>query len=282
MKRLAIIDLDSMLHTVAWTQWQAGNRDNDQATINHVKRFYNTIKKKSECTHALPVFQGEHHMNFRKDILKEYKGHRKTLEHVKHWKPTVMKAFDELGGICLGSIESDDAQSIIARDFGYENCVIVSGDKDMNQVPGTHYNPYKPKITWEERWKTYTPAQSLLEFYVQVMTGDPTDMPGSLCGVEKVAEKTAKKIYGNSTDYMQLLQKTYSDKYGKAGFARANITYKMVRLLTGEPEKDAYATPGAKIEVQHILKLYPTLIKPIGDDVAELFGKSSSKNLFNP
>ena len=269
-KRLAIVDLDSMLHLVAYNQWFKGNRTNVKAVKQHIHTFYNTIKVNSRCTHVLPVFQNNSD-TFRKEILKEYKAHRKPLEWITHWKPTILEIFDELGGIALGSLESDDAQSILAKDFGYRNTVIVSNDKDMFQVPGTHYNPYKANLKEPGKWRTVTPEEARYELFIQVITGDPTDMPGSLCGVEGVARKTAVKLIGSRTDYENVVREAYTKKYGKESFKRANLTYKLVRLLTGEPDKDKYAPAAAKIEVNLIKTIYRDLIKPINNTVESLF-----------
>lgn len=269
-----------MLHTVAHVQVSSGNRDNPITTKIHVKSFINTIEKNTGCKTSIKFFQNLGHTNYRNEILPEYKGHRTLKEAVALWKPTILKAFEETGAIALNHIESDDAISVVASLLDHKKVVIVSSDKDMIQVPATHYNPFKGKVTWEQRWQVATIASAERFLWEQILTGDSTDMPNDMCGIEGCGPAGAKKLLGNLDLTMkQVMERAYTEKYGaKEGFIRANRTYKMVRLL--KKSGNGYINDAAKAEVANLILTYKTWEQPIEDDVLSLFKAPTSENLF--
>ena len=283
--KVALTDLDSMLHIVAYKQWKAGNRDNKEIVKSHIRRFISTIEKNSGCTHSLRFFQTLGHTNYRKEILPEYKSHRKSTEWVKHWKPAIVEAFDDMGAIALSTIESDDAVSIIGREIGLDDVVVISSDKDMKQMACTQYDPFnahKGKVNDPRRWVHVTPSFADTFLWQQVLSGDSGDMPNELCGIEGVGEVIAhKNLIMNNIPYKETVQKMYSEKYGsEKGFKRANLTYKMVRILDGT---EPYLNVPAKTEIDLLLKIYKPLIQEITSDISNLFKKEQTdvSTLFN-
>lgn len=279
--KLTAIDLDSMIHIVAAVQFKSGNRTNINQVKEHVRRFYATIRTNSQCENSIAFYQVAGHTNYRNDILPEYKGHRVPSEAIILWKPVIIDAFKELGAVGLQHIESDDMVNALAHYLDGE-ILIISSDKDMKQTPGNHYNPFKAKIKEEDRWFNVTHYEAEKFLYQQVLSGDPTDMPGELCGIEGVGEKTAIKLLESSKIYMETINIAYTEKYADKGFNRANLTYKMVRLLNGT-SADNYAGEKAIAELQGILHTYPDYVKDIKDDVGALFGvkSTSTSDLFN-
>jgi len=274
---LAILDLDSILHIVANKQFSAGNRDNIKATKSNVHSFINQVRKQSRAKTTIGFYQIEGFDNFRNKILPEYKGHRKRSEAIECWKPTIIDAFIEAGLYGLKHVESDDACAFLARYVGYDKVVVVSADKDMVQIPCTHYNPFKAHMKNEDRWQVSSPYYGDLCLYRQVLTGDPTDMPGELCGIQRVGDKTALKMLANCKtrqEMVEVVMQAYGDAYGlRIGKERAIRTYQMVRLLNGK--NDSYAPAEASKELLTIMNQYANhLVAPV-DDTASLFKESS-------
>lgn len=282
---VSLVDLDSMIHIVSYVQWKAGNRSRPEVVTDHVNRFTATIEKNAGCESTLRFYQDAGHHNYRKELLPEYKEHRKTLEHVKHWKPTIIKAFSELGAIPLHYIESDDAMSIVGREIGLENITLITSDKDMKQMACKQYNPFNAhygKIHDPRRWNDITETYASNFLWEQVLSGDSTDMPGRLCGIEGVGSKTAKKALKGKRTPEEVIEDMYTTKYGEAGTARADLTMQMVRLLTGDV-LDYYISDEAKEEVENLKLTYEPLIKEVTSDISNLFSKSKfdAKTLFN-
>jgi len=280
-KKIALIDLDAMLHIVACVQFYSGNRDNDRITQNHIKSFINTIVKNSSCSSYILVFQGLDFKNFRKELLPEYKNNRVKSEAIQIWGDKIKEMFIAQNAFSLKYIESDDALSVLSKTIGYDKVIIITSDKDMKQIPVQIYNPYKANISIEDRWTTISLIEAYKFLNAQILTGDSTDMPNKLCGIEGVGLKTAYKIldsYPAEMPYYEIIQKVYTKKYGaKEGFKRASITYKMVKLLSDFTD---YTSDVVNEEIKNLQLNYKLFINPVTNDVEELFSKTSTSSLF--
>lgn len=274
----ALIDLDSMLHIIANVQYSAGNRDRPEEVKNHARRFIANICTNSTDKEVIMMYQKLGHTNFRNDILPEYKGHRTPSDAISLWKPTILSVYEEVGAIGLEHIESDDAQSILAELIGYDKTVIVTSDKDMQQLPALFYNPYKGNIKASDRWGSKSIYEANRFFWMQVLAGDPTDMPGALCGIEGVGMGKADKICDQQLPFATIIQNAYTKKYGKEGFKRANLTYKMVRLL--HLEHNNYINDAAAAEVTKLVETHREFIVDVKDSTNALFANTAD-NLFN-
>ena len=272
IKRTALIDLDPLIHIVANVQWYAGNQDNSEKVKIHVNQFLDTILKNCDSSSYIMFYQDVGHLNYRKDILPEYKGHRKANEAIDKWKPLICEVLEKRGAYGLWYIESDDALMLVSEKYQKDNVnyLIVENDKDLAMIPGAHYNPYKTKM--DNRWFNYTSKQASLSFWSQVISGDPTDMPNSICGVQQVGPAKAVKALGGVKTPLELYKfkamQAYTDKYGiPIGLRRMAITYDMVYLLR-EPVEHIP-------ESAEVLEITPT---PYVDTMEGLFENNSSDN----
>lgn len=114
--------------------------------------------------------------NFRFEIFPEYKQHRKKVakpyyyDQIRDFLVTTFKAE------VVSGEEADDRISIehckLNNNYwteGSKNSIIVSIDKDFNNVPGWHYNFVK------EQEYFLTEIEALKNFYLQILTGDIAD-----------------------------------------------------------------------------------------------------------
>lgn len=265
-----LLDLDSMLHIVANVQYHAGNRGDSMKVKQHVRRFIANVNTNSMCKEVIMFYQKQGHKNYRNVILPEYKGHRTTSDAIALWKPVILEAFKEAGAYPLSHIESDDAQSILADHIGYDKVVVITGDKDMRQIPCLIYNPFKKNLDYKQRWFTSEPAEATRFLWEQVLQGDPTDMPGELCGIEGVGKVTAKKLLTPPALIGKVISEQYTKKYGKEeGFKRCNRTFMMVRLLT--TKRNDYICAEAEQEVQTLIAEHQKFMCPIEDTAGKLF-----------
>lgn len=145
--------------------------------------------------------------NFRTEIatLQPYKGNRNSekpvhFEYAKHWFSTIATAtsVDE---------EADDLLAQRQHELGYEG-VIASIDKDLNMIPGRHFNwdkmlKYNVKPDDGDRW-----------FWTQMLTGDKAD---NIPGINRCGPKTAEKILAECTgvdDRLEAVKRKYQKQYG--------------------------------------------------------------------
>jgi hypothetical protein len=124
--------------------------------------------------------------NFRMEVatIKPYKGNRN-----KAWRPTYEQEIKAhlvknwKGEYTLGQ-EADDALGIAQSKEDWGESVIVTNDKDLDMIPGCHYNFVK-----DERY-TITPDVAIQYFWYQMLVGDSTD---NILGCPGIGEARAKK-----------------------------------------------------------------------------------------
>lgn len=101
--------------------------------------------------------------------------------------------------------EADDAVAIKATELG-DKCIIAHIDKDINQVPGTHYHI--------DREETYfiSEIEGMRNLYAQILSGDKIDtIPGMkhLCPLRTCGDEQIKRLLGGATTEYQLFARTY-------------------------------------------------------------------------
>lgn len=128
--------------------------------------------------------------NFRKQIAKTlpYKGQRPGTkptwyEEIRNYLVTEWKFEMQT------EQEADDAIGIRATELGKE-AVIVSIDKDLDNIPGWHYNFVK-----RERYYV-NEDDALRNFYRQILTGDRID---NVEGIRGIGPVKANRILGEET-----------------------------------------------------------------------------------
>jgi DNA polymerase-1 len=142
--------------------------------------------------------------NFRYDIAKTvpYKHNRKDAKKPKHYE-ALREHLQRLGAKVVDGQEADDA---VAIDASRGNYWITHVDKDINQVPGWHYNPVK-----DEKYYV-TEEGGLKSFYTQLLTGDRTD---GIPGLAKVGPVKAAKILKDAVTEEELCKaawEAYQDR----------------------------------------------------------------------
>jgi len=124
--------------------------------------------------------------NYRDSIatVRPYKGNRDKLHRPVHYAALRDYARTEWNAVFTDGIEADDAISIAARvDDGHRH-VVATIDKDLDQIPGVHFD-YLKKV-----WYTVSHEDAEKFFWAQVLSGDITDnIPGCTgIGVAKAAK----------------------------------------------------------------------------------------------
>lgn len=147
--------------------------------------------------------------NFREQLatIQKYKGNRDTQSRPKHFKAIRNYLVNNFGAVVTEGQEADDAVGIGATIL--DNSVIVSLDKDLDQIPGTHYN-------WvEERLYEIGKKEGTINFYSQVLSGDTSD---NIPGLDGVGPATARKMLSgcnSSRDCWEVVLNSYQDQFGE-------------------------------------------------------------------
>jgi len=121
--------------------------------------------------------------NYRFDIDPNYKGNRSDAPKPVHIQAIREYMVEELGAIMNYGQEADDALGIAATQHGHG---IATLDKDLDGVPGVHYNWKKRSVYW------VNPEAADQFFYKQMLTGDATDNIQGL--FKRTGVKAMKKV----------------------------------------------------------------------------------------
>ena len=148
---------------------------------------------------------------FRRRIFPEYKANRAGSKKPVGWTRMKRELLEEETSYLHDEIEADDWLGIFSTALAdaNEKHVIVSGDKDLDQIPGEHHWPWKEETLW-----TITNDQAERKFYSQILEGDSTDNISGCPGIGKV---NAKRIV-DKFDISQPLEcwEEIVQQYGKA------------------------------------------------------------------
>ena len=138
--------------------------------------------------------------NFRYDIFPEYKANRtqpkpKWLQEcreylVLEWSAKVTEGY-----------EADDAIGIAAM----VDTIIASDDKDLLQIPGTHYNLRTQKML------EVTNEEALWMFYFQLLVGDSADNIKGVKGIGKVKASRVLEVGMSEWDLFEVCRNLYNN-----------------------------------------------------------------------
>jgi 5'-3' exonuclease len=128
--------------------------------------------------------------NFRYSIYPEYKAHRKEVPKPIHLALCKDVLHNDWKAVVSDGCEADDLIAIDHTARNHES-LIVSVDKDFDQLYGWHYNPVK-KLRY-----LVSPTDATRFFYYQLLVGDRAD---NIKGVDRVGPVKAERLLASGTD----------------------------------------------------------------------------------
>lgn len=193
--------------------------------------------------------------NFRDGIAKTkpYKGNRLDTAKPTYYKDVGDYLVESWGAVYTEDIEADDAIGIAAMEAKErgDRYVVVSNDKDLRQIQGSHYN----WITKE--FSTVSPKEAKEQLFTQILSGDATD---NIPGLEGIGPATAAKILEGAQspeDMVDRVWGSYFNKMQDAGgdvYALAShylqeqwaLVYILKNKPSGQPQADWQLTKEGK------------------------------------
>lgn len=230
--KTAIIDADSILFAVCVDKKQDENQiaqygDQTERTLEQVIDEFNTYFLKvlmdSGCIQYVAFLtNGSHRYSF----YPEYKANRKKLDKPKYLSELREYTINTLGFCQVKGYEADDLVNMCKEQLG-DNTLIVHTDKDLDQIPGNHFN-YKKSEFYDISEDT-----AELNLWTQVITGDSIDnikgIPGK--GI-KAAEEITIEAGINANPYSSEVLNEYIKKFGEyQGIEEFTKNYKLIKLL---------------------------------------------------
>lgn len=193
--------------------------------------------------------------NYRYAIAKQrpYKGNR-TADKPVHYGAIRQYLSERWGAEVIDKIEADDQLSILARSAEYAGrAVVATIDKDLDQIPGAHYN-YMKKVSYD-----IDPIEAELFFYQQAISGDATDnIPGCFKMGAVKAQRAVYDCYAETGDLSEVWEtvvRCYAESKERAGCPYVEADVRDVALETARLVKlqeyplQLWTPPGADLEV---------------------------------
>lgn len=144
----------------------------------HFENYLQSLTEKMG-SHDLIIFLTDTE-NFRKNIYPEYKGNRKGVRKPMGFTPFREWLLEDWHAQIMPALEADDAMGIHATSDWYDFPIIVSDDKDLQQIPGRVLR-FGDVIEISEK-------QGDFYFLQQTLQGDATD---NYPGCPGIGEKRA-------------------------------------------------------------------------------------------
>lgn len=170
--KVALVDMDILIYRCGFANDKDGGDANGAMML--IYSALKNIKEGTRCEEWVGFMSGEN--NFRHEIAKttKYKDrpsrkpqHYEEIREILSWNPVVYTVNNQ---------EADDALGIHQQ----EGTCIVTIDKDLDQVPGWHFNPVTNELYSIDELSGYR------NFYGQVLTGDRVDTIPGLPGLGAV------------------------------------------------------------------------------------------------
>jgi len=180
MSKVALIDADMLCYRIGFAC------DNETASVatNTMNNFLIELITELNITEWELFLTGKGNFRDQIAVTVPYKGNRVGKPKPVHIETLRQYLMDEWDANLAEGQEADDAIAIRATELG-DDSIIVSLDKDFDQVQGWHYNFVKKDLYY------ITAEEGLLNFYMQFLTGDRID---NIVGVKGIGPVKAHKI----------------------------------------------------------------------------------------
>ncbi len=211
---LALLDCDLLVYRVGWTTLA----DPEEIAFYRMDEMIRGIQEALQ-TKDYKAFLSASGPHYRHEIYPAYKANRKA-EKPTHYHRLRDYLLETHGAELVLDQEADDALGIAQTP---ETC-IVTIDKDLDQIPGWHYNFVK-KDLYE-----VTPDYGLRYFYEQLLMGDRIDNIPGIYGIGPVKARTLLALAKNEREMYEVVLREYE----RAPVARSGATSEAAVQLRGQ------------------------------------------------
>lgn len=163
--------------------------------------------------------------NFREliAITRKYKGNRDTAVKPVYYEDIRKHLVEVYGASIVSGFEADDAVSLDYIANKDDAAILVSADKDLDQIPGQHYDWVK------KEFYEVIPKDAKTWLYTQMIAGDSTD---NIPGVPGLGEKKAAKALADCQTpedmakvVIALYKEAYKDAWKDVLVEQAGLVY---------------------------------------------------------
>lgn len=149
--------------------------------------------------------------NFREQVatILPYKGNRDPSHKPKYYKELKQYMFNKHNAVEVQGMEADDALAMEQWKNRDKSTIICTIDKDLDMVPGWHYNINSKETYWVDL------DSANYFFFWQMLVGDSTDnIPGIKGKGKKRATDLLLHLKGDTHAMMDVVGNLYREQYG--------------------------------------------------------------------
>jgi len=184
----ALIDADILIYRIGFA---TQDEDESQAIRTMAGFIEDLILFDLPNTQTWELFlTGKSNFRYEYAVTAEYKGNRKGTEKPTHYHLLREYLVSSWDALVVEGMEADDMLAIRATELG-DDSIIVTLDKDLDQVSGWHYNFVKKNKYYIAK------DEGLLNFYKQFLIGDAVD---NIKGAKGIGEKKSHKLLEGKTE----------------------------------------------------------------------------------
>lgn len=187
--------------------------------LHSADTMIDSILKGSQAVKYTGFISGEN--NFREKIatIRPYKGNRDPEAKPVWYKEIKEFLIDHRRAVVVDGMEADDAIAIkqmelnefnkfgLLQGMKYETpeSIICTIDKDLDQIPGWHYN-------WRKKERYWVDVDSAIRsFYLQLIAGDPVDNIQGVPGVGVIGADKALEGLSSEKEYYEVARRLYNN-----------------------------------------------------------------------
>jgi DNA polymerase-1 len=164
---IALVDADLICYAIGFST----ETEEDISKVKYQVDDYIYRRLQALETKDCRLYLTDSKNNFRLALFPEYKRNRKDFVKPKWYSEIKQHLIDGWSAEIIERLEADDCIGIDSTQT--PNCIIVSNDKDLDQLPGLHMN-----MSTFAQYEV-TPEQGIKNLYMQWLIGDRIDnVPG--------------------------------------------------------------------------------------------------------
>lgn len=168
------------------------------------------ILQNSKCKSYTIFLSGKENFRDKVAVTRGYKATRQDAERPVHYEYVRSLLTSKYNAVTTEGQEADDAIGIAASE---DNTVIASIDKDLNGIPGRHYD-WKNKLRYR-----VSESDAIYFFCLQCLMGDGVD---NIPGIPGMGEKKATGLLSPHRDNPAKLWEIVKEEYARGPFVFKN------------------------------------------------------------
>jgi DNA polymerase-1 len=224
---IALIDADLLCFRVGFTTQDVVEGIARARIEESIQKILETLQTdKYQC-----ILSPSDGSNFRYTIDPSYKANRKDAPKPVHLPALREYLLEAHNATVAHGEEADDLLGITQmKTLGDDSTVIVSIDKDLNQIPGNHHNFVKGETYY------VSPVEGLRWFYKQMLIGDTSDNVPGVSGIGPVKAGKLLDPLSDEAGFYSAVRQLYEKQFGERAneVLRRNGILLKIRTRPGE------------------------------------------------